>query len=256
MAGIYSAVKTKILFSNSGTILVMFTTPHLDFCVAHFIPFVTLKDDYPHGVYPCEKDMTLETDVESLTRIQRAPSGPGEHMMCGLRVHTYMYHFGKCKTIAKKENERKTVVQWIRLLHDNQFMKRSSLVIGLTSICSTGFSCFLRSLRSRIARLSLSSLMVVMTTLLGWMPMGVVEPFDLSRCTRSTWITHFLRYTCVTLPSRPLYFPRTIRTSSSLRTGSERVYILIEDSAGIGRLDYMLNVRCAWHGAPWREQRT
>ena len=72
--------------------------------------------------------------------------------------------------------------------------------------------------------LSLSSLMLVITTLLGWMPMGTVAPFDLSRWTRSTWITHFLRYTCVTLPSRPLYLPRTMRTSSSLRMGIERVY--------------------------------
>jgi hypothetical protein len=72
--------------------------------------------------------------------------------------------------------------------------------------------------------LSLSSLMVVMTTLLGCTPMGAVAPLDLSRCTRSTWIIHFFRYTCVTLPSRPLNFPRTIRTSSSLRIGIERVY--------------------------------
>ena len=56
------------------------------------------------------------------------------------------------------------------------------------------------------------------------MPMGTLEPFALSRWTRSTWITHFLRYTWVTLPSRPLYFPRTIRTSSSFRTGSDRAY--------------------------------
>lgn len=65
--------------------------------------------------------------------------------------------------------------------------------------------------------------MVVTTTLLGWMPMGTDAPFDLSRWTRSTWITHFLRYTWVTLPSRPLYLPRTIRTSSSLRMGIDRV---------------------------------
>jgi hypothetical protein len=73
--------------------------------------------------------------------------------------------------------------------------------------------------------LSLSSLIVVITTLLGFTPMGAVAPFDLSRCTRSTWMTHFLRYTCVTFPSRPLYVPRTIRTSSSLRMGSDRVCI-------------------------------
>lgn len=54
--------------------------------------------------------------------------------------------------------------------------------------------------------------------------MGEEAPFDLSRCTRSIWITHFLRYTCVTFPSLPLYFPRTMRTSSSLRIGRERVW--------------------------------
>jgi hypothetical protein len=37
-----------------------------------------------------------------------------------------------------------------------------------------------------IAHRSLSSLMVVITTLLGWIPMGEVAPLDLSRCTRST----------------------------------------------------------------------
>ena len=40
---------------------------------------------------------------------------------------------------------------------------------------------FLRSLRSRIARRSLSSLIVVMTTFEGWIPMGEEAPFDLSR---------------------------------------------------------------------------
>ena len=114
---------------------------------------------------------------------------------------------------------------------------------SLTSTISTSspvFALFFLSLRSRIARLrkrvcitiqpsldethlSLSSLMLVMTTLLGWMPMGTVAPFDLSRWTRSTWMTHFLRYTWVTFPSRPLYLPRTILTSSSLRIGSDRV---------------------------------
>ena len=42
---------------------------------------------------------------------------------------------------------------------------------------------FMNSTLPRHSRthLSLSSLMVVMTTLLGWMPMGTVAPFDLSR---------------------------------------------------------------------------
>lgn len=54
--------------------------------------------------------------------------------------------------------------------------------------------------------------------------MGEVDPLALSRWTRSTWMIHFLRYTCVILPSRPLNLPRITRTSSSLRTGKERVY--------------------------------
>jgi hypothetical protein len=40
---------------------------------------------------------------------------------------------------------------------------------------------------------SLSSFRVVITTLLGWIPTGALAPLVLSRCTRSTWITHFLR---------------------------------------------------------------
>src|SRR5258706_2632343 len=40
---------------------------------------------------------------------------------------------------------------------------------------------------------SLSSFKVVITTLLGWMPTGELAPLVLSRCTRSTWMTHFLR---------------------------------------------------------------
>merc|ERR1719313_1310020 len=39
---------------------------------------------------------------------------------------------------------------------------------------------------------------------------------------RSTWTTHFFRYTAVTLPSRVLYIPRVMRTSSSLRIGIDR----------------------------------
>jgi hypothetical protein len=73
--------------------------------------------------------------------------------------------------------------------------------------------------------LSLSNLIVTITTLLGFTPIGAVAPFDLSRCTRSTWMTHFLRYTCVTFPSRPLCVPRVILTSSSLRMGNDRVCI-------------------------------
>lgn len=47
-------------------------------------------------------------------------------------------------------------------------------------------------------------------------------------------MTHFLRYTCVTLPSRSLYFPRTIRTSSSLRIGSDRTLYLVRSSLDKG----------------------
>ncbi len=37
---------------------------------------------------------------------------------------------------------------------------------------------------------------LVMTTLEGLIPTGTVAAFDFSTVTRSTWITHFLRYTC------------------------------------------------------------
>merc|ERR1719428_1153341 len=60
----------------------------------------------------------------------------------------------------------------------------------------------LRFLRSRRALRSLSSLIFVMVTLDGWIGIGTVWPLALSRVTRSTWITHFLRYTWMTLPSR------------------------------------------------------
>lgn len=36
---------------------------------------------------------------------------------------------------------------------------------------------------------------VVMTTLEGWIPTGTVAAFDFSTVTRSTWMTHFFRYT-------------------------------------------------------------
>ena len=96
-----------------------------------------------------------------------------------------------------------------------------------------------------------------MTTLLGWTPMGTDEPFDLSRWTRSTWITHFLRYTCVTLPSRPLYFPRTILTSSSLRIGSDRVYDdMVRRETRVIQSQKEQNAHCACLGAPLKEPRT
>ena len=79
MEEIYSVVKMKTLFSNQGTILAMFTTPRMDFCVSHFIPFVTLKDDCHHGVYPCERIQPWldwcsvpGSDTESPLRTRRA----------------------------------------------------------------------------------------------------------------------------------------------------------------------------------------
>ena len=41
----------------------------------------------------------------------------------------------------------------------------------------------------------LLTLSVVMTTLEGWIPTGTVAALDFSTVTRSTWMTHFLRYT-------------------------------------------------------------
>ena len=49
-------------------------------------------------------------------------------------------------------------------------------------------------------------------------------PLFLSRETRSTWMTHFLRYTWTTLPSLSLrsVAPRLMTTSSPFRMGTER----------------------------------
>jgi hypothetical protein len=61
---------------------------------------------------------------------------------------------------------------------------------GLCWDCSRPFL-----IRSRMLSRSLSSLSLVTTTLLGWMPMGTDCPFDFSRVTRSTWTTYFRRCT-------------------------------------------------------------
>ena len=89
---IYSVVKMKTLFSNQGTILAMFTTPRMDFCVSHFIPFVTLKDDCHHGVYPCEKNTTLETLVLSPWLGYREPPQDPESISCAdcVCIDTYI----------------------------------------------------------------------------------------------------------------------------------------------------------------------
>ncbi|KAG5459187.1 MAG: hypothetical protein BJ554DRAFT_440 [Olpidium bornovanus] len=42
---------------------------------------------------------------------------------------------------------------------------------------------------------------------------GKHSPLTFSRVRRSIWMTHFLRYTWTTRPSRPLEEPRTTRTS-------------------------------------------
>ncbi|CAL9099589.1 unnamed protein product [Musa textilis] len=46
-----------------------------------------------------------------------------------------------------------------------------------------------------------------MTTLQRLMLTSTVVPFTFSRVMRSTWMTHFRRYTCTILPSRPLWVP-------------------------------------------------
>lgn len=50
-----------------------------------------------------------------------------------------------------------------------------------------------RLIFSRMASRSLSSLSLVTTTLLGWMPTGTLWPLALSRVTRSTWMTYLRR---------------------------------------------------------------
>ena len=47
-------------------------------------------------------------------------------------------------------------------------------------------------------------------------------PLTFSRVILSTWMTHFLRYTCTTFPSRPLNVPLVTRTSSSFLMGTDR----------------------------------
>jgi len=118
-----------------------------------------------------------------------------------------------------------------------------------TSSPALEVAVFFLSFRSKIARRSLSNLSEVTTTLLGWTPIGVVAPFDLSLWTRSTWITHFLRYTCVTFPSRPLYLPRTILTSSSLRIGIDRVLYFPRSS--LDREDDMIFLRTDEGAEKW-----
>ena len=71
---------------------------------------------------------------------------------------------------------------------------------------------------------SLSIFNFVITTLLGAMPVGTLVPLDFSLAILSTWMTYLRRYTEVTLPSRPLWEPRTTVTSSSLRMGMARTY--------------------------------
>lgn len=85
------------------------------------------------------------------------------------------------------------------------------------------FACFLPAAAlSRMLSRSLSNFNFVIWTLLGAIPIGTLWPLLFSRETRSTWITYLRRYTDVTLPSRPLFEPRVMRTSSSLRIGMER----------------------------------
>ena len=137
------------------------------------------------------------------------------HIMCeAVCIDTWKNLWG---THAKREGRMKTtwrrrMVYYVIFIPAQQVI--DCTIIRLTSAISTSsaaaFVDFERSLRSKIARLqdkwnqdplaprakqyanrSLSSLMLIMTTLLGWMPMGMLEPFALSRCTRSTWMTHF-----------------------------------------------------------------
>merc|ERR1712097_177537 len=96
------------------------------------------------------------------------------------------------------------------------------LLVSIGTVFALPFSAALVvSLRSRIARRSLSSFSLVIMTLDGWIPTFTVEPLLFSRVTRSMWITYFLRFTWITLPSRPTFFPRTTMTSSSLRIGMD-----------------------------------
>lgn len=80
--------------------------------------------------------------------------------------------------------------------------------------------------RSRMLSRSLSSFNFVTTTLDGWTPIGTLCPLLFSRETRSMCRRYFSRYTEVTLPSRPFIDPRVTSTSSSLRMGIERTWLI------------------------------
>merc|ERR1719210_3187196 len=60
------------------------------------------------------------------------------------------------------------------------------------------------------------------------------------------WILHFLRYTCVTLPSRSWKCPRQTMTSSSRRIGRERTLYFVRKSLLRGALMSFLRM---WDGA-------
>lgn len=125
------------------------------------------------------------------------------HIVC-------VMHIVFCDNATERRKRRQNVqVHYCKF--NNLARSRNKYARTLTSTISTSSVVFLvlgffsLSFLSRIARLdinvtqfghhhgpsestdlSLSSLMVVITTLLGLMPMGAVAPLDLSRCTRST----------------------------------------------------------------------
>ena len=93
-----------------------------------------------------------------------------------------------------------------------------------SSILATPLAIFDRSFLANNSFLFLSICSLVMTTLDGCTPTCTPPPLTLSRVNLSMWMTHFLRYTAMTLPSRPLFEPRVTRTSSSLRMGTARTW--------------------------------
>ena len=108
-------------------------------------------------------------------------------------AHRYMGAFGCGKRKAWREERQRKNAQRNDYCADRQRAiecakgtRRTSAAISTSSLAALD-----TDLRSRIALRSLSSLRLMTTTLLGWMPIGAVEPLDLSRWTRSTWITHF-----------------------------------------------------------------
>lgn len=124
---------------------------------------------------------------------------PMWHNICVEGIHTWVILQCRCDESQMKEMQEGQKITGRGIVETTDMDKLETLTSTISTSSPAVFGAFFfLSLRSRIARLrkrvcitiqpsldethlSLSSLMLVMTTLLGWIPMGTVAPFDLSR---------------------------------------------------------------------------